>query len=204
MKKKALILLFPFLLNLSVSGQTLFKINQYNVLYKGDLMPIITLFANHQIINRLGISGYFYVNAYPKSSWGEGLIGVNYTVIDGLTLGFLAGFQSNEARIWRISPLVMMNFGKFSFFGAFEFWGKRYRWDAMAFYSVSSVKFGGEFIRYYQMYAAGPRIEFSFLKKQPITIFYSFLWDWSYGYPAHMFGIYTSFGKLTRAIDFDE
>lgn len=175
-------------------GQTVFKINQYNVIYRGDLMPIVTLFTNFQFNEKLGFTSYFYVTAYPKNSWGEGLAGLTYTPVKGISIGFLGGFQSNETEIWRVSPILMLNKNQFSFFGAFEFGGKRYRWDAMGFYSWKALKFGAEFIRYYQMYAAGPRVEFSFLKKQPITIFYSGLWDWTTGSYASMFGIYTTFG----------
>jgi hypothetical protein len=45
------------------------------------------------------------------------------------------------------------------------------------------------------MYAAGPRVEFSFIKKQPVTIFYSALWDWKGSKLASMFGIYSTFGN---------
>ncbi len=194
------LLLFFSLLSMACSGQTIFKINQYNIIYKGDLMPVITLFTNYQFNQKLSFTSYFYVTAYPKNSWGEGLFGLTYTPVKWLSLGFLGGFQSNETELWRVSPIILMNYKKFSFFGAFEFGGKRYRWDAMGFYSVKSFKFGGEFIRYYKMYAAGPRVEFSFLKKQPITLFYSGLWDWTYGNYASMFGIYTAFGNFRKAV----
>jgi hypothetical protein len=190
------LLLFCALLPLAGQAQTVFRINQYNIVYRGDLMPVVTLFTNYQFNQKLSFTTYFYVNAYPKNSWGEGLFGLTYTPARWLSLGFLGGFQSNETELWRISPIILLNYKKLSFFGAFEFGGKRYRWDAMCFYNVKSFKFGGEFIRYYQMYAAGPRVEFSFLKKQPITIFYSGLWDWSYGNFASMFGIYTTFGAF--------
>lgn len=192
------LLLYLCLLATTVTGQTVFKINQYNIIYTGNLMPVITLFTNYQFSEKLSFTSYFYVNAYKKSSWGEGLFGLIYTPVRGVSLGFMGGFQSNETEIWRISPIVMLSYKKFSFFGAFEFGGKRYRWDAMGFYSVKSFKFGGEFIRYYQMYSAGPRVEFSFLKKQPITVFYSALWDWSYGNYSSMFGIYTAFGNFRK------
>jgi len=196
--KRPIVVLFSILLAcLSVTGQAIFKINQYNIIYRGDLMPVITLYGNFPLNGKLSITSYFYVNGYKNNSWGEGLAGVTYTPVTGISLGFLAGFQSNEPALWRISPIVVLSKNRFSFFGAFEFGGQRYRWDAMGFYLLNSFKFGAEFIRYYQMYAAGPRIEFSFLKKQPITIFYSGLWDWSYGHYSSMFGIYSTFGILS-------
>jgi hypothetical protein len=203
MKKIFLLILAGFLMSASVGGQSVFKINEYNIYYNDDLMPVITLFTNHQFSEKLSITGYFYVNAYPKNSWGEGLVGVTYTPVKGVSVGFLGGFQSNETEIWRVSPIVILSKNRFSFSGAFEFGGKRYRWDAMGFYSVKAFKFGAEFIRYYSMYAAGPRVEFSFIKKQPITIFYSGLWDWTYGRYASMFGIYSTFGafRKTPALD---
>jgi hypothetical protein len=186
----------------SVNGQTIFKINEYNIYSKNELMPVITLFTNHQFNDKLSVTAYFYVNAYPKNSWGEGLAGVTYTPVKGISIGFLAGFQSNETELWRISPIILLSKNEFSFFGAFEFGGKRYRWDAMAFYSVKSFKFGAEFIRYYQMYATGPRVEFSFLKKQPITIFYTGLWNWTQGSFDSMFGIFSTFGAFKKGVDF--
>ncbi|MCX6280521.1 MAG: hypothetical protein NTU51_00990 [Bacteroidetes bacterium] len=193
------IILGFYLSSSGVSGQTLFKINQYDVLYNGNLMPIITLYTNYQINEHIGITNYFYVTAYPQNSWGEGLVGVSYTIVKGITIGFLAGYQSNETELWRISPIIGLYKKPFSFFGAFEFGGKRYRWDAMGFYELHSWKFGGEFIRYYQMYAAGPRVEFSFLKNNILTVFHSSLWDWVYGKYAAMFGIYASFGNMKPA-----
>jgi hypothetical protein len=203
MKKLSFCFLAGFLLTSSVCGQSIFKINQYNIYYNNGLMPIVTLFTNHQFNNKLSVSSYFYVNAYQKNSWGEGLVGITYTPVQGVSIGFLGGLQSNETEIWRVSPIILLNKKQFSFFGSFEFGGKRYRWDDMAFYSVKAFKFGAEFIRYYQMYAAGPRVEFSFIKKQPITIFYSGLWDWTYGRYASMFGIYSTFGAFKNITPFE-
>jgi hypothetical protein len=188
----------------SICGQSIFKINQYNTYYNNDLMPVITLFTNHQFNEKLSFTSYFYINAYQKNSWGEGLVGVTYTPVRGISVGFLGGFQSNETEIWRISPIIMLSKKQFSLSGAFEFGGKRFRWDAMGFYSLKAFKFGAEFIRYYSMYAAGPRVEFSFLKKQPITIFYSGLWDWTYGRFASMFGIYSTFGAFKKITALDD
>ena len=159
-------------------------------------MPIITFLGNYQFNKHIAFTSYFYVSAYPKNSWGEGLVGLSYTPVKGITIGFIGGLQSNETELWRVSPIIFLQKKQFSLMGAFEFGGKRYRWDAMGFYTWKSLKFGAEFIRYYQMYAAGPRMEFSFIKSQPITIFYSALWDWSYGHYASMFGIYSTFGIL--------
>ena len=167
-------------------------------------MPVITLYTNHQFNKKLSITSYFYVNAYSKNSWGEGLFGVTYTPVRGVSVGFLGGLQSNETEIWRVSPIFMLDKKQFSISGLFEFGGKRYRWDVMGFYSVRAFKFGAEFIRYYKMYAAGPRFEFSFIKKQPITIFYSGLWDWTYGRYASILGIFSTFGAFKKNIAFDD
>ncbi|MFA6129175.1 MAG: hypothetical protein WC699_17890 [Bacteroidales bacterium] len=193
MKKLLFIFSLCCLIGYPVSGQTMFKINQYNIYYNKGFMPIVTMFTNHKFNEKLSFTSYFYINAYQKNSWGEGLAGVTYTPVKGISIGLLGGLQSNEDVIWRISPIVLLSKGRWSFFGAFEFGGKRYRWDTMGFYSVKAFKFGAEFIRYYEMYAAGPRVEFSFIKKQPVTVFYSGLWDWTYGRYASMFGIYTAF-----------
>jgi hypothetical protein len=204
MKRLLGCLMFVFLCFGPVGGQSIFKINQYNTYYNNDLMPVITLFTNHQFNEKLSFTSYFYINAYQKNSWGEGLVGVTYTPVKGISVGFLGGFQSNETEIWRISPIIMISKKQFSLSGAFEFGGKRFRWDAMGFYSLKAFKFGAEFIRYYSMYAAGPRVEFSFLKKQPITIFYSGLWDWTYGRFASMFGIYSTFGAFKKITALDD
>ncbi|MEI7500470.1 MAG: hypothetical protein WCK84_08455 [Bacteroidota bacterium] len=204
MNKLIFCLLAGILLTSSAGGQTIFKINQYNIYSNKELMPIITLFTNHQFSEKVSVTSYFYINAYPKNSWGEGLAGITYTPVKGISLGFLCGFQSNETEIWRVSPIIMLSKNRFSFFGAFEFGGKRYRWDAMAFYSVKAFKFGAEFIRYYQMYATGPRIEFTFLKKQPITIFYTGLWDCTNSRFDSMFGIYSTFGAFKKVTALDD
>ncbi|MGA2821891.1 MAG: hypothetical protein ABSE72_00010 [Bacteroidales bacterium] len=204
MKKLLFCFLASLLITSSVCSQSIFKINQYNIYYNNGLMPIITLFTDHQFSKKLSISSYFYVNAYQKNSWGEGLVGVTYTPVQGVSVGFLGGLQSNETEIWRVSPIIMLSKNRFSLFGAFEFGGKRYRWDDMVFYSVKAFKFGAELIRYYQMYAAGPRVEFSFIKKQPVTIFYSGLWDWTYGRYASMFGIYSTFGAFKNIASFEK
>lgn len=188
------ILTFLFLLAvLPAAGQTLFKINQYNIIYNQSWMPVFTLYSGHSFNEKLGFSAYFYVNGAKGSSWGEGLAGPTWTPVKGLSLSLLAGFQSNEDQLFRFSPLINVSHGKYSGFASFEIGGKRHRWDVMAFYQVKPFKFGGELIRFYQMYAAGPRIEFSFLKNQPLTIFYSGLWDWGNQKFASMFGLYTTF-----------
>ena len=204
MKKLSFCFLAWFLIISSVSGQSIFKINQYNTWISNELMPVVTLFANHQFNKKLSFTTYFYVNAYNHNSWGEALAGVTYTPVKGVSVGFLGGLQTNEKEIWRVSPIIMLARDQFSFFGAFEFGGKRFRWDAMGFYSLKAFKFGAEFIRYYQMYAAGPRIEFSFIKKQPVTIFATGLWDWTNDRPGLMFGIYSTFGAFKKAAALDD
>ncbi len=188
-------MLFLAVMSRPIQGQTVFKINQYNVIYDGGIMPIGTLYTNYSFNSKIGFSSYFYINGYNKNSWGEGLAGPNWTPAKGVSLAFLAGFQSNEKSLMRVSPVFFVARDRFSAFGAFEYGGKRHRWDTMVFYLKDPFKFGGELIRFYQMYAAGPRVEYSFLKKQPITIFYAGLWDWKNEKYASMFGIYTSFGS---------
>ena len=195
MNKKLSAILIALLLILPLNGQTVFKINQYNIYFNKTFTPIATLFTNYQISNKLSVTSYFYINAVQKTGWGEGLAGVTYTPFPGISLGLLGGLQSNEAQTFRFSPIILINKNRFSFFGAFEFGGERYRWDCMGFYLAKSFKFGGELIRFYQMYAAGPRMEFSFIKKQPITVFYSGLWGLADGKYTSMFGIYSLFGS---------
>lgn len=190
---KSLWILLIGLSCLTVQGQTVFKVNEYNILYNGDYMPVFTLYSNYSFNPKLGFAAYFYVNGYKKNSWGEGLAGPVWTPVKGVSLAFLAGFQSNEKSLWRVSPIFFIAKNKFSAFGGFEYGGERHRWDVMSFYTLNKFRLGGELIRFYKMYAAGPRIEFSFLKKQPVTIFYSGLWDWGNEKYASMFGIYTTF-----------
>jgi hypothetical protein len=180
---------------LPVESQTQFKLNQYNIVHNQRFMPVFTMFGGHQITSKAGIAGYFYVNGMEGSSWGEGLAGPLWSPVKGLTIGFLAGFQTNEDQLFRYSPILLYNYKQFSGFASFEVGGERHRWDIMAFYLMDDFKFGGEMIRFYQMYAAGPRIEFSFFKKQPVTLFYSGLWDWTNDMYASMFGIYTTFSE---------
>lgn len=192
---KIISVLFLAVMGRPVQGQTVFKVNQYNIIHGGDFMPVATLFGNHSINEKIGLISYFYINGTEGSSWGEGLAGPSWTPAKGVSLAFLAGFQSNEKSLARVSPMFFVAGNRFSAFGAFEYGGKRHRWDTMVFYLKDSFKFGGELIRFYQMYAAGPRVEYSFLKKQPVTIFYAGLWDWKGEKYASMFGIYTSFGS---------
>jgi hypothetical protein len=195
--KKIPILLSGCLLIAQMAGaQAIFKINQYNVLYNKDLMLFFTMFGNYPVSRNFSVAGYFYVSALPKAgSWGEGLAGPMWTPVPGISVGVLGGFQTNEEQLFRFSPLVLVNRGHFSLFSALEFGGKRYRWDCMGFYQFGPLKLGAELIRYFQMYAAGPRAEFTFFKVQPITVFYSALWDWGGKKLASMFGVYSTFGN---------
>ena len=59
-----------------------------------------------------------------------------YTPVPGVSVGVIAGFQSNEAQMFRFSPLILVNNNGFSSFGPFEFGGGRVRWDCMGFYSA--------------------------------------------------------------------
>jgi hypothetical protein len=195
MKFKTLFLILVVTsLSITSKSQTIFKLNQYNIVYDGKFMPIFTHYSGQSFSKNWGISAYFYVNATQGSSWGEGLVGPTYTPVKGLSFSFLAGFQTNEEQIFRISPIINYSGKKASGFAAFEYGGERHRWDIMAFYHVNKFKFGAEMIRFYQMYAAGPRVEYSFFKKQPFTVFYSGMWDWVNGKPVSMFGIYSTFG----------
>lgn len=193
--RTVLILLLFSSLSFSVKCQAIFKLNQYNIVYDGKFMPVFTAYMGQPFGETWGISSYFYINGTEGSSWGEGLAGPTYTPLKGLSFGFLMGIQSNENQLWRVSPIVSFSGKRFSGFAAFEYGGERHRWDIMAFYQIKKLKLGAEMIRFYQMYAAGPRVEFSFIKNQPLTIFYSGMWDWINGKPVSMFGLYSSFGQ---------
>lgn len=195
MKKN--VLLFLLLCTISAgNAQALFRLNQYNILYNDKIMPVFTLYAGQNLSKHWGVSAYFYVNGTKGGSWGEGLAGPVWSPVKGLSLAFLAGFQSNEEQLFRISPIVMASRGKFSGFAAFEYGGKRHRWDVMAFYNTGRWKTGAELIRFYDMYAAGPRVELLCCKKQAITAFLSGMWDWVNGKPVLMFGIYATFAGI--------
>lgn len=193
MKRTLLLCTFVCLLFLNSHSQAVFKVNQYNVIYKGATMPVMTLFTNYDFGNRWSFTNYFYVNCQEKTGWGEGLIGPTYSITKWLNLSLLGGMQSNHKNLFRAGPVITANKYNLSLFSALEFSGDRYRWDIMAFYVWPKIKLGGELIRSYKMYAAGPRFEFTFCKKQPFTAFYSALWDYTYGNYASMFGIYTGF-----------
>lgn len=187
--------LIVFFVSLPVAeAQTTFRLNHYNTIYDGTHMPIVTLSTTYAFNEKVGFATYFYVNGTKGSSWGEGLAGVSWRPVESLTLMFLGGIQTNEEVLYRFSPIFFFRKNNISAFGAFEWGGERHRWDVMWFYHVQSFKFGAELIRFYDMFAAGPRMEFTFLKKQPLTVFYSGLWDWDAQKYASMFGIYTTFG----------
>jgi hypothetical protein len=196
MKKIVIYFALIFVTNSFLFAQTSFKFNQYNIFYDGALQPIATLFTNQQISEKFGFNSYFYINAYEKNSWGEGLLGFSYAINKFVKIGFLGGFQTNETEIWRIAPIVFMQKNKFSFSGVFEFGGKRYRWDTMAFYHLKKFKLGVEGIKYYKMIALGPRFEYTLYSKYRINFFYSGLFDVTYGKYASMIGIYAIFGTL--------
>lgn len=194
--KKAFLILLVSFGSLSSQSQAVFKLNHYNILYDGKIMPIFTHYSGKSFNENWGISAYFYINGTQGSSWGQGLVGPTYSPVKGLSLSFLAGIQTNEDQLFRFSPIINYSGQRISGFASFEIGGERHRWDIMLFYHVKKFKFGGEMIRFYKMYAAGPRVEFSFLKKQPLTIFYSGMWDWVNGKPVSMFGIYSTFGMM--------
>lgn len=189
-----LLILFIVSLSMVSKSQTIFKLNQYNIVDDGRFIPVFTLYSGQSFNEKWGVSTYFYINGAKESSWGQGLAGATFTPVKGLSLSFLAGFQTNEDQLWRISPLINYAGKRISGFAAFEYGGKRHRWDIMAFYNVKKFKFGAEMIRFYQMYAFGPRIEFSVFNKQPITFFYTGLWDITHRRPSSMFGVFSTFG----------
>lgn len=193
--RKILLALLISFFSGQLRGQTLFKLNEYNIIDDGRIIPVMTLFSAQSFNERWGMAAYFYLNGAKGSSWGQGLAGPTWVPVKGLTLGLLAGFQSNEDQLWRVSPIINFTSERLSGFAVFEYGGKRHRWDAMVFYLIRNFKLGGEFIRFFGMYAAGPRVEFSFVKKQKITLFYSQLWDFTHTRPSAMIGIYTSFGQ---------
>lgn len=177
-----------------VQGKTqMFKINQYNIFYDKEFYPIGTLFTNFQFNEKLGFTNYFYVNAHRETGWGEALFGLTYSPVKILKIGLIGGFQTNEHEIWRVAPIIFFGKGPITFSGVFEFGGERYRWDAMMFYNLKHFRFGWEGIRYYKMYAIGPRLEIQFTQNPSLNIFYSALFDVTYGKFASMVGIYAVF-----------
>ena len=117
--KKILTMLAAVLLTIQMAGaQAIFKINQYNIIYNKVFMPVGTLFTNYPFGRHISIASYFYVNAWPRAgSWGEGLAGPVWTPVMGISVGLLAGFQSNEDHIFRFSPIALVNRDRFSFLG---------------------------------------------------------------------------------------
>ena len=150
MKKWIVIFLFSASA-LVLQAQTVFRLNQYNIIYNETFMPVFTLYGGQSFSEHWGLSTYFYVNGTKGSSWGEGLAGPTYMPFKGLSISFLAGFQTNEDQLFRVSPIVSYSGKKFSGFASFEYGGERHRWDIMAFYLLKQFKAGGELIRFYKM-----------------------------------------------------
>lgn len=195
MKKASLLLPFILLTICTLSAQTTFRLNHYYTVYNSIYTPVMSLSTQQSFSPRWALTSYFYVNASAKSSWGQGLVGPTYYPVKGLGLGFLGGFQSNEKEIWRISPVVTANYAWFNFFGAFEFGGARQRWDVIALCKTGPFRIGAEMIKYFKMYATGPRVELVLFKKQPVHLFYTAMWDVTNDKYTSMFGLHSSFGR---------
>ncbi len=195
MKKVFLLLAVITLIVSNLHAQTTFKLNHYYTIYNQVYTPVMSLSAQQSLNSRWALTSYFYVNASSKSSWGQGLVGPTFYPVKGLGIGFLGGFQSNEKEIWRISPLVTANYDWFNLFGAFEFGGERQRWDVIALCKTGPFRVGAEMIKYFKMYATGPRVELVLFKKQPVHFFYSAMWDVTNDKYTGMFGLHSTFGR---------
>jgi hypothetical protein len=174
-------------------GQATFIIHQFNLTYKGELKPRLTIKADYWFNNRLSFSSYLYAGP----GWGEGVAGIGYQLKKWAYFGFMVGLQNDKQHPWRIMPNFYLSKGKFSLLGLFGH-GINTDTDRFAlqfFYNLKSFKIGVEGIKEFSIYALGPRFDFTFLNQPPLHIWVAPYWDFTYGKFASMFGIYAIFGK---------
>lgn len=174
-------------------GQPTFLIHQFNLAYKGAVKPRLTIRAEYFFDEKISFSSYLYAGP----GWGEGVAGVGYQLKDWIYIGFMAGFQDDKEHIWRIMPNFYLSKGRFSLLGLFGHGpgSDNDRFALQFYYNLKSFKVGIEGIKEFTIYALGPRFDYTCLNKPPIHIWVAPYWDFTYGKPAAMFGVYAIFGK---------
>lgn len=188
-----LVILYPLLLTTcGTEAQTSFMIHEFNLIYRGDFKPRLSLKADHWFTGRLAFNSYFY--ATPN--WGEGDVGLGYQVTDWAYVGCMIGIQKEGDHLMRIMPNFFLMKGHWSLLGLFGhgFGTETDRFALQFFYNFPSFKVGVEGIKEFTIWALGPRFDYTLVKKPSVHIWTAPYYDFTYDKYAAMFGLYAIFG----------
>ncbi len=189
-----------FLIFILVTGkltaQTTFMIHEFNLIYRGQFKPRLSLKADHWFTGRLAFNSYFY--ATPN--WSEGDVGMGYQVTGWAYIGCMIGIQAEGDNLMRIMPNFYLAKGKFSLLGLFGhgIGTETDRFALQFFYNFPSFKVGAEGIKEFTIWALGPRFDYTLTDAPSVHIWAAPYYDFTYDKYAAMFGVYALFGNAPR------
>jgi hypothetical protein len=174
-------------------AQTTFMIHEFNLIYRGEFKPRLSLKSDFWFNGRLAFNSYFY--ATPN--WGEGDLGLGYQITDWAYLGCMVGIQKEGDHFMRIMPNFYLVKGHLSLLGLFGhgFGTETDRFALQFFYNFPSFKVGMEGIKEFTIWALGPRFDWTLVKDPSVHVWAAPYYDFTYDKYAAMFGLYAIFGK---------
>lgn len=175
------------------SGQTLFMIHEFNLVYRGEFKPRLSIKADHWFNDKLSFNSYLY--ATP--TWGEGDVGAGYQITDWAFVGFMVGLQNEKDHPFRIMPNFFLKRGKLSLLGLFGhgIGTESDRFALQFFYNFKTAKVGVEGIKEFTIWALGPRFDLTLLPSPNVHVWAAPYYDFTYDKYAAMFGLYAIFGS---------
>ncbi|HNS17990.1 MAG TPA: hypothetical protein PKI34_09240 [Bacteroidales bacterium] len=190
-----LVLLAFILMTGKMQAQTTFMIHEFNLIYRGEFKPRLSLKADHWFTDRLAFNSYFY--ATPN--WSEGDVGIGYQVANWAYVGCMVGIQNEGDHLMRIMPNFYLVKGNFSLLGLFGhgIGTDTDRFALQFFYNFGSFKVGAEGIKEFTIRALGPRFDYTLVDAPSIHLWAAPYYDFTYDKYAAMFGLYAIFGSIS-------
>ncbi len=191
-----IILLSTVFMTARTVAQTSFMIHQFNLIYRGEFKPRLSLKADHWFTDRLAFNSYFY--ATPN--WGEGDVGAGYQISEWAYIGCMVGIQNEGKNLMRVMPNFFLVKGKLSLLGLFGhgIGTESDRFALQFFYNFPSFKVGMEGIKEFTIWALGPRFDYTLIHAPSLHIWAAPYYDFTYHKYAAMFGLYAVFGHISN------
>ncbi len=159
---KNLVLLLTFcLFTLGVFSQTTFKVENFNRIdYQSiqNFFPVSNIYTQKKLAEKISVFSFFAVNKV----WGEGLLGINYSPIKKVVIGFGVGMERHE-NIWRTNHKLFLGDDKISLLYYGEVGASGVWFNMEAKYRITQkdkpikIKIGGMARKNFGL---GPRLDF--------------------------------------------
>jgi len=187
MKRLMVIAVFLFTAYGYSFSQIAMTVHNYYFYYDDKVTkPTITMSTMTAINEKLAFSTY----ALVRPSWGEFVLGFDYTITNWAILGFKVGIQNeSNGALGRYSPIMYIVKNRLNVFGVYEWGGYSDRSQGIIGYRVGRFNPGIMEAHSGKIVAIGPMLEYM-IPKTKFTIYGSAMKVLRDGKFASQFGIY--------------